>query len=249
MKALQNDVLGVKARMVLPLMLDRLSLRDSSAAEARALDRLRTWEYRYEPDKKAPVIFELWWEEFYQTLWDEFDRDSVPLPVPHSANTIHLLKEGEATAFYDRTDTPETEDLPDLIRGAYRRAVDSLRAVEARTESSVSWWRFKGTSIRHLLRIPSFGTQDLRIGGDQGIVNAAGSRAAPSWRMVVELGKEIRAWGVFPGGQSGNPGSPYYDHMVDEWAEGDYFRLIFEPEDAFPEDAIFRTVTFEPGES
>jgi len=249
MKALQNDVLGVKARMVLPLMLERLSLGDPNAAEARALDRLRNWDYRYEPDKTAPVIFELWWKELYQTLWDEFGRDSVPLPVPHSANTIHLMKQGKGTAFYDRADTPETEGLTDLIRGAYRRAVDSLRSVEAQTDSSASWWRFKGTSIRHLLRIPSFGQQNTRIGGDQGIVNAAGSRAAPSWRMVVELGEEIRAWGVFPGGQSGNPGSPYYDHMVDEWAEGDYFRLIFEPEDSFPKDAIFRTVTFEPGES
>jgi len=229
--------------------LDRLSLQDPSAAEARALDRLRSWEYRYEPDKTAPVIFELWWGELYRTLWDEFDRESMPLPVPHSANTIHLIKEGDGTAFYDRGDTPETERLPDLIRGAYRRAVDSLRTVEARTASPVSWWRCKGTSIRHVLRIRSFGQQDIRIGGDRGIVNAAGSRAAPSWRMVVELGEEIRAWGVIPGGQSGNPGSPYYDNLVDEWAEGEYVPLIFEPEGSFPEDAIFRTVTFKPEES
>lgn len=248
-KALQNDVLGVKAQMVLPLMLDSLSLGDPNESEARTLDRLRSWDYRYEPDKTAPVIFELWWEELYQTLWDEFDRESMPLPVPHSANTIHLMKEGNGTTFYDREDTPETERLTDLIRGSYRRAVDSLRNVEARTDSPASWWRFKGTSIQHLLQIPSFGTQDIRIGGDQGIVNAAGSRAAPSWRMVVDLGEEVRAWGVFPGGQSGNPGSPHYDNMVDDWANGDYFPLIFEPEDSFPEDAIFRTVTFEPEES
>jgi penicillin amidase len=37
----------------------------------------------------------------------------------------------------------------------------------------------------------------------------------------------VKAWGVYPGGQSGNPGSPYYDNFVDEWANGKYFQLQF----------------------
>jgi penicillin amidase len=41
----------------------------------------------------------------------------------------------------------------------------------------------------------------------------------PSWRMVVSLEKTgVRAWGVYPGGQSGNPGSPYYNNMLNTWA-------------------------------
>jgi penicillin amidase len=46
--------------------------------------------------------------------------------------------------------------------------------------------------------------------------------------MVVELGKDgVKAWGVYPGGSSGNPGSPFYDHMVDQWAKGEYNELFF----------------------
>jgi penicillin G amidase len=30
---------------------------------------------------------------------------------------------------------------------------------------------------------------------------------------------------VYPGGQSGNPGSKYYDSFVDNWAMGKYYRL------------------------
>ncbi|MFM8449813.1 MAG: penicillin acylase family protein, partial [Haliscomenobacter sp.] len=33
--------------------------------------------------------------------------------------------------------------------------------------------------------------------------------------------------GVYPGGQSGNPGSPFYESMVDQWATGQYNRLQF----------------------
>ncbi|MBC7904230.1 MAG: penicillin acylase family protein, partial [Gemmatimonadaceae bacterium] len=33
------------------------------------------------------------------------------------------------------------------------------------------------------------------------------------------------AYGVYPGGQNGNPGSKYYDNFIDNWAEGKYFPL------------------------
>jgi penicillin amidase len=36
----------------------------------------------------------------------------------------------------------------------------------------------------------------------------------------------VKAWGHYPGGQSGNPGSRYYDNMVDAWANGEYFELM-----------------------
>ena len=30
---------------------------------------------------------------------------------------------------------------------------------------------------------------------------------------------------MYPGGQSGNPGSKYYDNFVDEWVGGKYYTL------------------------
>jgi penicillin amidase len=45
--------------------------------------------------------------------------------------------------------------------------------------------------------------------------------------MVVALGPQVRAYGVFPGGQSGNPGSAYYDDMIETWRKGELNELIF----------------------
>ena len=45
--------------------------------------------------------------------------------------------------------------------------------------------------------------------------------------MVVELGDTIEAWGIYPGGQSGNPGSHFYNTFVDDWATGNYFKIKF----------------------
>jgi penicillin G amidase len=43
--------------------------------------------------------------------------------------------------------------------------------------------------------------------------------------MIVSLTAQTEAWGVYPGGQSGNPGSKYYDDFVTSWADGKYYPL------------------------
>jgi penicillin amidase len=43
--------------------------------------------------------------------------------------------------------------------------------------------------------------------------------------MIVHLTDKIEAFAVYPGGQSGNPGSQYYDSFVDHWANGKYYSL------------------------
>ena len=45
--------------------------------------------------------------------------------------------------------------------------------------------------------------------------------------MVVALGPQEKGYGVYPGGQSGNPGSYYYDNMVDAWVAGKLNELMF----------------------
>jgi penicillin amidase len=68
----------------------------------------------------------------------------------------------------------------------------------------------------------------------------------PSWRMVVSLEKaKLRAWGVYPGGQSGNPGSPFYNNLLNYWAEGKYYELQFEPE-ATKMKSVAASITLKP---
>ena len=41
------------------------------------------------------------------------------------------------------------------------------------------------------------------------------------------LGDEVKAYVSYPGGQSGNPGSKYYDDFLDTWADGKYYEALF----------------------
>ena len=37
-----------------------------------------------------------------------------------------------------------------------------------------------------------------------------------------------KAWGVYPGGQSGNPGNINYSSMIKDWSLGKYNKLLFD---------------------
>jgi penicillin amidase len=70
---------------------------------------------------------------------------------------------------------------------------------------------------------------DLPIQGGSGTLNpssGSGTHGA-SWRMVVELGPDVRAWVTYPGGQSGNPLNRWYDDRVQQWVDGSLDEAIF----------------------
>jgi penicillin amidase len=90
-------------------------------------------------------------------------------------------------------------------------------------EGDYGWADYKKTTIQHLVpNFKAFSVAGVYTGGGSGILNATGSRHGASWRMVVELGSTINAFGIYPGGQSGNPGSRFYDNFIPIWAKGDY---------------------------
>jgi len=108
---------------------------------------------------------------------------------------------------------------------AFKNVVIILSKVEA--DGRLEWSRYKDAGVRHLLRLPALSRFHLFVGGGQNIINATKDFHGPSWRMIVQLTDKIEAYGVYPGGQSGNPGSKYYDSFVDKWADGKYYSLWF----------------------
>jgi penicillin amidase len=43
--------------------------------------------------------------------------------------------------------------------------------------------------------------------------------------MVIHMTTPTEAYGIYPGGQNGNPGSPFYDNTVLDWAKGQHYKL------------------------
>ena len=239
MKKLQNDNFNFRAYEILPVMLDTLDTTSFKAKEWKYYNMLESWDYFNEPELIAPTVFQMWWNILYKNIWDEFDTITVAIDKPGHYNTLKLLQKRPGFALFDILETPTKENAISLYNLTFKMAVDSIAGLQDQGED-LRWYIFKNTSINHLLRLSPFSSESVRIGGFGNTVNAASGGHGPSWRMVVELKEEgPEAWGVYPGSQTGNPGSPNYGHMIDDWATGRYHRLVFGTDIASHPDIVF----------
>lgn len=113
--------------------------------------------------------------------------------------------------------------MADEITAAFKKTVITLKKAEA--NGKLDWEKYKGTHVDHLAKLAPFSKMNLPIGGGVHNINSTKAAHGPSWRMVISLTAKTEAYGVYPGGQSGNPGSKYYDSFIDQWAAGKYYPL------------------------
>ncbi len=236
------DDYDLHAAEVLPALLGKIAHAAFAPADSAALKSLAAWDYHHDPNKMASALFDQWWRQLYRSIWhDEFGDDTLRYQWPSKDRTRHLILEEPASDWYDDITTPAKETLEFLTARSFREACalirngGSNRSVTAGAPMSASdsahawktWAEYRPVNIRHLAHIDAFSRLGIASGGCMNCVNALKSTHGPSWRMVVALDKEPRGYGIFPGGQSGNPGSPHYDDFIADWAAGKYYELGF----------------------
>lgn len=226
MMKLQNDTYNIQAEESLPLMLGLLDSSALNAKEQTIHTELRSWDYFNTTHSIAATYYEVWYNTLYRSIWDEM-ASTPTLSLPSDFVTINLMKTDSLLSYYDIQSTPDKEDLRTLVRQSFSKAIDIVGQWKTENEKEPEWGFFKNTSLGHLLRLQPF-SKSVVNGGNGNAVNAITGNHGPSWRLIASMERTgIKVWGVYPGGQSGNPGSPFYDNLVPSWAEGRYFRLHF----------------------
>ena len=226
MMLMHQDNYNLQAAESLHFMLANLDTANLTPPQKEIFDELASWKFYNDPQLIAPTYYQIWWNILYKKLlWDEVIDEEIRIRRPDEFTSIKLLKTKTDFAYFDIKETPQSENATDLIRYSFRQAVEEI----GKTALKKVWTDFKATSIEHLLKpLKAFGRFDIKNGGYSHIVNATSSRNGPSWRMVVEMDKKgVKGWGIYPGGQSGNVGSPYYDNFVKDWEKGNYLNLVF----------------------
>ncbi len=227
MMALQNSNVSILAREGLPALLRNVETSGLNAAHNDVLAKLQKWDFSFDAEKTEPFIFETWWNEFYKLTFDEvlIWNDSIAILRPENWRLVKFILAEPGDVIFDNISTPQKETLQNIATESFIAALDKLK--DKLSDATYTWAKHKGTSIMHLARIPSFSRQNLNVGGYKQALNAISETHGPSWRMVVELGEDVKGWGVFPGGQSGNPGSAYYETGIEKWMKGEYNELNF----------------------
>ncbi|OIQ97971.1 acyl-homoserine lactone acylase QuiP precursor [mine drainage metagenome] len=226
MQKLQTDNYNVLAEFTRPFLLKYLDETKLNAEEKNQLDILKSWNLNNDINEKGATIFKVFWDSVYkQTYGDEFGRSKLPLSWPDQPTLVDALKDSAYAFADDINTTDKKETWKDVVLIAFQKASKTL--LKASQENKLEWGAFKDTYVNHLLKIPALSRLHLPIGGGAESINATTANHGPSWRMIVHLTDKVEAYAVYPGGQSGNPGSKYYDTFIDSWVNGKYYSVLF----------------------
>jgi len=240
LRMLQNDNYNLRAADFLPLMLPAVQPKGLTVSQQQALQLVRSWNYENNAETPAPSIFTVWAGVLRREIWeDDFPTEGqTPMRYPNWDRTLHLLKTDPGSRWIDNVRTPNRrETYAELVNRSFRITVDSLQNMHGPLGAAWGWANHKSTDVRHLIPgLDALSALDVQNGGGSSVVNATTERTGPSWRMVVALGPTPKGYGVYPGGQSGNPGSPYYLNFLETWRKGELSELLFlqSPEEKSP---------------
>ncbi|MEO6538274.1 MAG: penicillin acylase family protein, partial [Ferruginibacter sp.] len=224
MMALQTDNYDLFAVTAQSIFIKNMNLSGFNADENKYFNILKSWNSRDDAGLKGPTVFHILWKCFTDTVFnDEYAKAPKVIMHPFKTSIVEAILRDSSYKFLDDINTPQVETLADEVTAAFKNAVVKLRKIEA--EGKLDWEKYKATSVNHLAKLAPFSRLSLPAGGGENAINATQATHGPSWRMVVSLTPKTEAYGVYPGGQSGNPGSKYYDNFINDWVAGKYYSL------------------------
>ena len=244
MKALQTSNYDVFGELAKPLFLKNIRENDLNTDEKIYFDLLKNWDLNDNVDSKGTTVFYFTWYKFRKEVWDDdFAKAPEVVMTPYESTLLESVLKDSAYKFLDNINTPLVETLSDDVTAAFKKAVVELKKIDS--DGKLEWGKYKDTKISHITKLEALSRLHLPVGGGRNCINAIKEAHGPSWRMIVSLTPETEAYGVYPGGQSGNPGSKYYDNFIDTWVAGKYYPLWVMKQNEEGDKRIKAKMTFE----
>ncbi|RYY32927.1 MAG: penicillin acylase family protein, partial [Sphingobacteriaceae bacterium] len=239
LRLLQTDDYSIWAQDVLPTMLSYVDESKLDKGQAAAFKIVKAWNKHFSVDAVGATIFSSWWKKFYGMTWNRHFKDSTTMyRLPSRDKTEELLLKQPNSKWFDNPRTEGMETAADIVNRAFIATADELIKQYGKPGSSWQWGKIKEMEVSHLAGLDGMGSGKFESGGTGTTVNAIIDGHGPSWRMVVQTGAQVKGYGILPGGQSGNPGSYYYDDMFSTWKAGKLDELLFLLSDKEQSDRI-----------
>jgi penicillin G amidase len=243
MQALQQNNFNLTAKEGLEVMLPLINNPcDKKNSACDIYKSLQEWDYLNDAMSITPTYFQIWWDTLYNLIWDEMVSDEIAYTTPNNYFTIKAMRDFATDhILFDVIETTnKKETINDIVQMSFDIMTKTVDSLSNAGENQLAWFNHKSTNIMHISQIQAFSKLKIQNGGYKNIVNATSETHGPSWRMIVELSTPVNAFGIYPGGQSGNPGSKYFNNFVDDWAAGKYYTLsLFKDAEAAKKKSLF----------
>jgi penicillin amidase len=218
MAALQTDTRDFLASEIVPILLNVLP-----SSPAREL--LAGWDYRMEVDSPAATIWWNFWQSYLAATYDPiWKANNITVDRMDDTNTNKL---NDALGQDLEAATLRGQGNPDVMRAAFDSTVTALTKQLGSDATTWTWGRVHQRELVNLV-IKGLSYGPIPDRGDANTPLAAPdfpSTHGPSWRMVVDWGARTFQ-GIYPGGQSENPASSWYNNRSATWFRGDYAAML-----------------------
>ena len=228
LKRYQADVYVVQRDLFVPL-LQRVDDLSEDAELLKAM--LETWNGDANVDRNEPLVLDQFLENLEALTWDEDVFDSGV--TPGEDQLYRLLVDEPFSTWLDRPGTEAVERASDILGLALEATVDSLHTHYGTDPADWRWGDHHKLIIRHLTRneaLRPLWRGPYEFPGFQATLSPAGASMnthSASWRVVVDFSTTPpTGYGVYPGGQSGNPFSDHYDNMIETYVQFEYNTLL-----------------------
>ena len=255
--AVQTSLTDQLAVRIVPKLLSALAGASLSSSERSVVSLLRTWHGTMATQSAAATVWWTFWSDYlsavFQPWWTHArvrtgkDRGGLDVSIGQPSLNEDLeawtLNDPANPAFSLPSGTQRT--APQVMRQALATAVAHLEKTLGGTPASWTWGRLHSREFPAVSGANGLGYGPRPAGGDLFTPDAADggltATAGPSWRMIVTLSRSgVSAEGVYPGGQSENPASPWYDDLIPFWWNGQYLPV---PTPARPAGPLKWTLT------
>ena len=245
-QAMLNDHYSMQAHDLGPRIINILQKHTGwTGAEAQALDLLEKWDYRYEPDQAAPLLFEatlihLLTEAARDEMGDTLFRQFRDLRLYQIYFLHNLLVSGTALPWADNVTTPTQETLETVVVGAFRKAVEEVLEHFATLEDA-RWGKLHQLNLQHplgkvrLLDVAFGLNRRLPAPGHGHTVNPFNyswnkpylSNHGASQKHLYLPGRWDASRSILPTGPSGIPASPFYCNQTSAYVKGGLLPDVF----------------------
>jgi len=207
------------------------------------LSILEGWDGNYSRRDVVPAIIELWqWYLIQNIFEDEMGKELFDLFVdlPNFYQRIfYQIFSRQSSAWYDRVDTPDrVESREEILLSSFVDAISFLKEKMGDKPFQWEWGKLHTLYLKHTLgevfplnRL--FNRGPFSVPGNGTTVNVAtynfkepfGVMAGPSMRMIVDWSDSESYLSIFPGGNSGNVFSEFYDNQIAKWIDGKLLKI------------------------
>jgi penicillin amidase len=219
---------------------------------------LMDWDGRMTPDSQGATVYVVLMHRLLEnTFRDEFGSIADyylggGMAFPFSGNLFGIYSQAimtellndPASPWYNDVTTAKVETLPDIMEKSLLEAKAFLTERFGKDPEDWQWGRLLRSRFDHPIAQSGILKRLFNLGpfpgaGHFSTVNQSGFKPSEQFyqqtfgvssRYIYDLSDWDHSLGMIVPGQSGQPGSPFYDDQMDFWRNLEFHTLPFSPE-------------------